>query len=366
MEAKEKKRAFGYFTFLTGWVIVTVVILMIALIWFYRFLENYQKVFDQTRPIVYQNEIMKLFESKDAAQILEQAESVVLGPFEIREHFEEFLNDYLEGKEMTFAPKKGEHTEESPVYVVLADAVPFAIVRLNKKAEMAQYGMPLWEKGSIEILPIEAQDYKLLAPDSVTVTVNGIAVTKEALEQDGIRGDAEEYVEKYIQIPSYSRYDLGQMYREPEIVAVNSAGENVDVVYDEKEHCYKAGFGGDKALRAEMEEYVVQMAVDYAMYMSNDAPNASLDKYFPPGSALLRGIKQNWRHWYDNHLRPEVKNIELQEFIVYSPDAFCAKVYLEQHMYVPYSKKTQIVVTDRPIYFVKIDGAWKVSGIAFR
>ena len=366
MRTKAKKRAFGYFKFLTGWVIFVTAILAVALIWFYTFLKNYQRVYDETRPLLYQNEVMKLFEAGDAAQILAAAKPVALGPFEDQKTFEAFLNTYLEGKTLAFAPKKGEHIEERPVYVVTADAAPLAVVRLKKKAETASYGLPLWETGSIEILPMATENYRLLAPDSVAVTVNGIAVADDVLEEGGIRGGAEEYVEAYVQIPAYSRYDLGQFYGEPEISAVNAAGEAVEVVYDEEEHCYKAGFGGDQALRKEMEDYVIRVATAYAMYMSNDAPGGSLDKYFPKGSKLLKGIKENRRDWYDAHLKPEVKNRELKGFTVYSPEAVCAQVYLEQHMYVPYSKRTEIVITDRPIYFVKIDGEWKVSGISFR
>ena len=366
MKIKEKKRAIGYYTLLTGWVIVLTAVLVEALILFYGFLGNYQKVYDETRPLLYQNEVMKLFEEKNAARIVEAAEPVTLGAFEDQKTFEEFLNGYLAGKKMAFAPKKGEHIEERPVYVVTADEVPLAVVRLKKKAETAPYGLPLWETGSIEILQMPTENYSLLAPDTVTVKVNGIDVTKNAMVESGIHDAAEEYVEAYTQIPTYSRYDLGELHTEPAVLAVNAAGESVEIAYDEKEHCYKAGFGGDQAMQKELEDYVIQVAMDYAMYMSNDAPADVLNKYFPNNSALLRGIKENRRDWYDAHLRPEVKNQELKEYTVYSPEAFCAKVYLEQHMYVPYSGKTEIVVTDRPIYYVKIDGKWKISGIEFR
>lgn len=366
MQTKEKKRAIGYFTFLTGWVIALTVILAAALIWFYGFLKNYQKVYDETRPLLYQNEVMKLFEEKNAARILEAAQPVTLGPFEDQKIFEEFLNGYLEGKQMAFAPKKGEHIEERPVYVVTADEVPLAVVRLKKQAETAAYGLPLWETGSIELLPMETKQFSVLAPDTAMVTVNGIAVTKDALAEDGIHDNAEKYVKDYAQIPTYSRYDLGQFHKEPTVLAVNAAGESVDVTYDEKEHCYKAEFGGNQALQKELNDYVIQMATDYAMYVSNDAPENALDKYFPNGSKLLTGIKGNGRQYYDSHRRPEVKNEEVKAYTVYSPEAFRAEVYLEQHMYVPFSGKTEIVITDRPIYFVKINGEWKVAGIEFR
>ena len=365
MWTRRKKKGRGYWIFLIIWSVLLTAGLVAALTSFYRFLEDYQRVFEETRPLLYQNEVMKIFTEHDVEQILEQANPVELGPFESEEDFALFLNDYLYGKNMDFGTKAGEHIEERPVYVVTADDTPFAVVRLKKKAETAVYGLPLWETGSIELLPMETKEYELIAPSNVTITVNGITVTEDALEESGIRGTAEEYLEAYTQIPSYNRYDLGKFYDDPEIYGVNAAGEFVDISYDEKEHCYRADFGGSESLRAEVEDYVIQVMTDYAMYVSNDLAYNALDKYFPSKSPLLAGIKKNDRKWYDNHRTPEVKNQQMTEFIVYSENAFSAQVYLEQHMYVYFSKKTEIVVTDLHIYFVKIDGAWKVAGIAF-
>ncbi len=366
MRTREKKRGRGYWIFLAGWSILLTAVLAALLTWFYGFLKDYQRVFEETRPALYQNEVMRMFETRDAEKILEQAEPVELGPFESREDFVFFLNGYLSGKNMDFGTKAGEHIEERPVYVVTADEVPFAVVRLRKRAETAAYGLPLWETDRIELLPMATREYGLLAPSTVKVTVNGIPVTEEAMAESGLRGTAEEYLEAYTQIPSYNRYDLGRFYGEPELYGINEAGEPVDISYDEDTHCYRAGFGEDKALREEVEDYVIQVVTDYAMYVSNDAAYNSLDKYFPKRSQLLAGIKKNQREWFDYHLKPEVKNQKMTEFIVYSQDAFSAQVYLEQYMYVPYSKKTEMLATDLHIYFVKIDGAWKVSGIAFK
>lgn len=366
MRTRAKKKGRGYWIFLIVWSVLLTAALAVALTRFYGFLKDYQRVFEETRPLLYQNEVMKLFTARDAETILDQAKPVELGPFESREDFAFFLNNYLSGKDMDFGTKAGEHIEERPVYVVTADDTPFAVVRLKKKAETASYGLPLWETGSIELLPMATKKYELIAPSTVTVTVNGFTVTGDVLEESGIRGTAEEYLEAYTQIPSYNRYDLGSFYDDPEIYGVNEAGEFVDISCDEKEHCYRAGFGGSEVLREEVEDYVIKVMTDYAMYVSNDMAYNALDKYFPSKSPLLAGIKKNDRKWYDNHRKPEVKNEKITEFIVYSENAFSAQVYLEQHMYVYFSKKTEIVVTDLHVYFVKIDGTWKVSNIAFK
>lgn len=363
---KTKKKIKKYWIFLIIWSVLLTVVLAVALVRFYRFLGDYQSVFEETRPALYQqNEVMTVFETRDAEQILNLADPVELGPFESRENFVDFLNDYLAGKEIGFGTKEGEHIEERPVYVVTVDGMPFAKVRLRKGSETAVYGLPLWETDSVELLLQTTKEYELIAPSTVSVTVNGIAVTEAALEESGIRGTAERYTETYAQIPSYNRYNLGAFYGEPVVSGINAAGEPVDISYDEREHCYQAAFGGDADMQGMVEDYVLQMAEDYAMYISNDAAYNALDKYFPQGSELLAGIKSNTREWYDAHRRPEVQNQKITEFIAYSEDAFSAQVYLEQYMYVPYSQKTEMVVTDLHIYFVKIDGEWKVSGIAF-
>lgn len=366
MRVREKKKGRGYWIFLIVWSVLLTAVLAVALAWFYGFLKDYQSVFEETRPLLYQNEVMQMFTACDAEQILEAAEPVELGPYEDREHFENFIKDYLSGKEIDFGTKKGEHIEERPVYVVMADEEPFAVVRLKKKAETADYGLPLWETDSIELLPMPTKEYTLLVPSTVTVTVNGLPVTEETMEESGIRGTAEEYLETYTQIPSCNRYHLGQFYGEPVLYGINEAGEPVDIAYNADEHCFEADFGGNQELQASVEDYVIQVVADYAMYVSNDAEYSALDKYFPTNSRLLNGIKETQRKWFDYHLKPEIKNQEITEFIAYSQDAFSAQVYLEQHMYVPFSKKTEIVTTDMHFYFVKIDGEWKVSGIAFK
>ena len=139
----------------------------------------------------------------------------------------------------------------------------------------------------------------------------------------------------------------------------------MEVEYDSGKYAYKVDFGGDSELQEGVEEFAVQAVMDYANYVSNDAPYGALDKYFPAGSELLTGIKKNQREWFDYHLTPEIKNQKMTSFTAFTEDAFSARVYLEQYMYVPFSKKTEMLVTDLDVYFVNQNGFWKIAGIAF-
>lgn len=360
-----KKSGRVFWKLLAVWCLFLAAVSAAALMWFYHFLGDYQRVYEQTRPALYLEELMEKFRARDVGWLLEQAVPVELGPYEGEEELAAFLEDYLAGKDMDYGTKAGEYIEERPVYVVTADKAPFAVVQLKKRTAVADYGLPLWETDRIELLPLPAPEYRLLVPSTVEVTVNGRPVTRKSLEESGIQGDAERYLQEYVSIPTYNRYNLGKCYQEPEISGVNAAGEAVEVTYDSKKGCYVAGFGSDEALRESVEEYVIQVVTDYALYLCNDlAPNA-LDKYFPWRSQLLAGIKRSPIEYFADHRNMEVKNQRMSDFTVYSEYAFSARVYLEQSMLVLYSGKTETLVTDVELYFVKLNNSWKVAGIAF-
>lgn len=363
MNTKPKKKI--YWIFLIIWSVVLCLVLAGALVWFYGFLKNYQKVYDETRPKLFMDRTLELFTGKDVDGILQVSKPVELGPLEGEEQLKAYLRERLDGKVISYGTKAGEHIEERPVYVVTADEEPVAVVRLKKQAESAEYGLPLWELNNMELLVTPGKERVLSAPSTVTVLVNGRELTEDMIVEEGIADERAAHFNGYAEIPTYTRYKLGSFLCEPVVEATNFAGEAVEAEYDSGKYAYKVDFGGDSELQEGVEEFAVQAVMDYANYVSNDAPYGALDKYFPAGSELLTGIKKNQREWFDYHLTPEIKNQKMTSFTAFTEDAFSARVYLEQYMYVPFSKKTEMLVTDLDVYFVNQNGFWKIAGIAF-
>ncbi len=351
--------------FLLIWCLCLTMVLAAALVAFYCFLVDYQNTYDHTRPKLAMDAMLPIFEEVEIDRIIAYVGEVKPGDFENETHVKEYYRSFLEGKTISYREKAGEHIEERPVYVVTADSEPFAVVRLKKQDETAKYGLPLWEIREVELVEKPAWEYTVLIPENVEVTINGVTVTGEMAAETGIECRETKYFNGYAQIPTYNKYCLRSIYAKPEMKAVNAFGEATEVSFDEKERCYTVGIGGNEALRAELEDYILQAVTDYAMYVSNDAEYSALDKYFPKGSALLEGIKKNQREWFDVHQKPEIKNRELKEFRAYSEEAVGARVYLEQYMYVPFSGKTEVLITDINVYFVKQKDNWKITGIAF-
>jgi hypothetical protein len=271
----------------------------------------------------------------------------------------------LTGKTIAYDTLAGEHTEDRPAYVVTCDNEPFAIIRFQKQSTAAAYGLPLWEIKDVEWLVKQKEGYTVSAPVGVTLKVNGVVVSEDSAVETGIQHERARYFEGYAEIPSYNKYSVGHIYGEPVIEATNAYGAKLNVTLDEKNKNYVVDFGTNEALKAEVSDYMIQFAADYAQYISNDTSKNYIDHYFPKGSALLKGIKDNPRHYYDEHKKPEIKNGQMKELVVYDDDTVCAHVYVEQHMYVYYSQKTEVVVTDLKVFFYKSGVKWLVSGIAF-
>ena len=357
-----------YWIFMAVWTIGCICASVIFLDWFYCFLKEYQQVYDETRPKVMMDEIVTEFDEADVEWILDNSNPIALSAFEEEDTLKQYISDFMKGKKVSYKTKAGEHIEERPVYVVTLENEPFAVVRLEKQEVAAKFGHPLWQLKEIELLVTPRVNRTIVAAENATVSVNGILLSDEYITETTEENEKAYYYAAFpdqVTLPGYKTYKIENLFTEPEVTAVNFLGESMNVVYEEKEKTYRADFGMSESLKQEVEEYVIKFMKDYSMYTSNDLGYSGLDKYFPKGSEILKGLKNGSRNWFDDHKKPEIMNEELKDLVLFTDNAFSARVYLEQYMYVPFSGRIELLVTDLNVYYIKLDGEWKVSGIAF-
>jgi len=337
----------------------------IALIFFNNFLKDYQEVYTTTRPSVEMDTQLSMFSAENMNELMNHLTNVDLSTDDLKTQFKTGGEMLFSGKTIAYDILKDEHTEDRPAYVVTCDDEPIAVLRFQKQATAEKYGLPLWEVKGIEWLVSQNEGYTVSAPSGVTLKVNGLTLNEDSAIETGIQHERARYFAGCAEIPSYNKYSIGHIYGEPIIEATNAYGDTLEVTLDEKNKNYVVEFGTSQALLEESGEYMMQFIIDYAQYITNDTSYSYLDHYFPYGSALLQGIKNNPRHYYAEHKTPEIKNAELKELVIYDDDTACAHGYLEQHMLIYYSGKTKVVVTDINVFFFKDGDTWKVSGIAF-
>ncbi len=336
-----------------------------ALIWFHGFLKDYQTVYNETRPKVEMDAKLPLFSGDNLDEIMDYIVGAEFTTEDVKTQFKVGANALTSGKKLSYDFLSGEHTEDRPAYVVTCDDEPLAVIRFKKQETTAKYGLPLWEIKSVNWLVDSKEGYTVSAPVGVTLKINGVTINEDSAVETGIQHDRARYFKGYAEIPSYNKYSIDHIYGEPIIEATNAYGDNLAVTLDEKTKTYVVEFGTNETLREEVEDYVIQFAIDYAQYITNDTSYNYLDHYFPKGSALLKGIKDNPRQYYAYHKTPVISNEELREFTNYDDDTICARVYLEQDMLIYWSGKIKHIVTDVNVFFFKDGDKWKVSGIAF-
>ena len=117
----------------------------------------------------------------------------------------------------------------------------------------------------------------------------------------------------------------------------------------------------------DLAEYAISFTSTFANYISQDAGDRALDKYFPSGSQTLSYIKRNSsRDLYTRHGSVSINNEEIKDCIVFSDDVVYMEVYVEQWMEMYWgSDEPEVLPTDAHVYFVKIDGKWYVGGIQY-
>lgn len=362
--AKPKTHYFR--TFLILWLGFLSIAIAFALDYFYDFLDSYETAYQASLPYHTMDSIMQSFYNMDMDAIYKmQTDLPVITKFETEEDVKLYMADLLEDKTLSYE-QASNYSEDFPEYRILADGYVVAAVSLRKsKTDHLEYDFPVWYISSFTFYTQPLEYFNIEIPENYTVFVNGIELDNEYFTS---RTSPMEnmYVEPYQTLPDIKTYQGDGLYLAPTVTVVNNFGVEYVVLPEETTGNYIIPFASDCPDADTMKAYAVEVVTTYANYISNDTPANALDPYFPTDSTLLPLIKANTsRQYYTSHRTPEIQNVEIREFTVFNENAFYCEVYLEQSMVISSWQDPEIVPTDGRFYFVKIDGEWKVSAIAY-
>ena len=176
-----------------------------------------------------------------------------------------------------------------------------------------------------------------------------------------------QYVDPYAVIPGTANYQVTGLYQKPVVTAKDFLGNDCGLVYDENTDTYTVDFIKEFDGYEDLSSFAISFASTFANYISQDAGNHALDKYFPSGSKALSYIKRNSsRDLYTSHGNVSIHNEEIKDCIVFSENVVYMEVYVEQWMEMYWgADEPEVLPTDAHVYFVKIDGKWLVGGIQY-
>lgn len=367
-ETVKPRKMSGFTKGLLIWLVVLIVVICAGLIWFNGFTSRYEELYQASLPYHQADKILELLTARDLEAVWNLMENKPkVTEFENDAYVKKYVEDLVKGKELTYKQTEN-FTENDPEYYICTDKYIIARLKLAEdETQHPKYGFKAWKIGVLEFYTAADNNLKISVPDTFKLSVNGKEVPSNYKVQEGIEAEENKYLNPYASLPNRSVYEIKGLYEEPVIKVTDAEGNEAKTVRDKTTGEYKVVYEAELSDKEEVEKFAIKFTTDFANFISQDAANNALDKYFPKNSKTLKDIKRNSsREWYTKHGKVDIKNEQIKEFTVYSKDIVYVEAYVEQHMEMFWgSKEREVVKTTARLYLCRIDGAWKVAGIKY-
>ena len=364
-----KKKLNFFLVFLISWLVLVTAFIAWFLLRFNSFASMYEAEYEDSLPYHTAEAITQKFNDHDVDFIVANMTSKpVVTAFEEETVVKEYVESMINGKSFVYVETDSSREDEPEYYIKTDEGVLVARIELKEDKSVSRpYGFKSWEQESLEFFTAASFDVDVTAPETYTVYINGVEVTDDYLEGEIVPSELTQYVDPYAVIPGTAKYLVKGLYKRPTVTAVDYLGNECECVYDSQNDKYIVGFIKDFEGREELEEFAISFTSTFANYISQDAGNYALDKYFPSGSSALSYIKRNSsRELYTRHGAVSIHNEEIKDVIVYSDEVVYMEIYVEQWMEMYWgSDEPEVIPTDAHVYFVYINDRWLVGGIQY-
>ncbi|WP_027436940.1 hypothetical protein [Lachnospira multipara] len=265
--------------------IVIIVIMCIIAVW--GVLWEYLTVYEKSRPESLVQEYVDELNKSDIKNIKKYI-SVDLTEFETEQNFETVFKNELVG-EWSYNKKIGDGSADEPAYYLLKDGKKKGVIRLSKKDKKAAFNMPIYEVASIEGIVDEARTVTIKAPGNATVSVNNIELGDTYVTSNDEAVVDLEYVEDYVEMPTYKTYTLNGIYGNLNVKVVAGVtkeelkAENV-VTENDKTVMYEYSFDCSNEFITSVEERVKSYIHEYIDYVLRTQKVDTITSYVLSGS----------------------------------------------------------------------------------
>lgn len=367
---KPKQKISKFTKALILWLILLTVVIAGFLVWFKGFLGKYEEIYQSSLPYHIADNTIEMFAKQDLDGIWGLVKNKPTHTeFETEGTIKKYLKDLISNKEFTYQPTE-DYAENSPEYYIISEKTIIAKLKLAEdETNKLPYGFKNWKADDLEFYSAANNKFKITLPEGYKLTVNGIEVPIAYRTQQDLEPEENKYLKPHAELPKMCVYEAEGLFAEPVIKVTDTEGKEAKAEKDKTTGEYKVNVRSECSDKdkKEIEKFGIKFTTDFANFISQDAGNYALDKYFPKNSKALRDIKRNSsREWYTRHGKVDVKNEQVKDFICYTKDIVYIEVYVEQHMEMFWgSKEREVVKTTAHLYLARINGSWKVAGIRY-
>lgn len=362
-KAALKRSRKRFIIFLGAWSGALILIIAILLFNFYRFLEDYEKVYNESLPYHVMDDFMEEFTPLDVEDLYTKlSDKPVISEFETEENVENYYRKLIDAKEIAYTEDR-DSTDKNPIYLLTADNYVFGKVSMSQEDEKRSYDLPIYRIDDFEMYSEPEWSVNVQAFDNCEVYVNDILVSPEYVSRIDL--NPEKHFEEFTTLPLKKYYKVSGLYEQPSIKVINSFGEEVIPELNNSTGIYETPFTAPKEIEDEMLEFAKDAVSVYAQVVCREVNDSALDKIFTKNNMIVKEIKSNSGNlkYFPNHVTKETED-EVIEFIPYSEDAFYCEIKHTQHMLI-YGVRPKDVETDARFYYYKENGSWKVCAMIF-
>lgn len=364
---RDKKFKMSFKKGLLIYAVVALLLLFIGLTFFWRFIGNYE----ESMPVHGMEKVIKYFKNADITQLMTENDDNIINEFEgnssDKNIIAEKYNEYLKNKKIDFK-KANNYTDKKPVYVVTADDVKVANVRLISKKKNSS-NFKIWEFGSIDISDFyknifKTTDIKIQVPKGTEVTINGKTAAESYITKTEQIEELKPLLEYVANLPDMVTYEIKGFTTEPEVKAVLN-GEELKLTSEK--NTYTGTFTATEEFISEVNEYVDKVVVAYAKNFIN--VEKKILPYIMKNSELYASVKSATTAWYpDSEIKSyDFAEKEISNYQVYSEDCFsCDVKYTIDISFRPSYKVEDPTETGNfKWFFTKKDGTWYLTSMQY-
>ena len=347
MIKKKKKRLLDSRFYRVYFVVVAAA--LVAILVFTVWLMGYQREYESAQPIYVAQDVARLFEQKDFADLyaLDSAAERVSGGD--RDAYVENLTELAAGKDVQWSEGFSE-TDDRHTYNVTLDGDRFASFTLVKSGRATRRGHPLWTLGyvttnvAVEETPVEtpeptsaptpapAAQVRVTALRGYTVYVDGVALTVENSAMTEKPLYEEGFLPENVGNPVLVTYEYGVPDAAAPEVVVTDTFQSPMPLKQTAENTWVCGMTESEAFKSQFAEASLTLAKNIAKYTSKDGSKDAILKYCAK-DCPARTVFNNLSNQYATpHSQVTFQNENVGEFYQLSDDCFTCRVTFDYLM----------------------------------
>ena len=292
---KNGKKLDFFLVFLICWLVLVTGFVAWFLLRFNDFAASYEEQYQKSLPYHTAAVITEHFNNHDVDYIISRmAQKPAVTAFEDETTVRDYVASLIEGKTFIYSETENFRDDAPEYYIKTSEGLIVArAILAEDKSQTLPYGFKAWYESNIEFYTAASNGFNITAPKTFKVYVNGVELNAANSTCTLIESELNQYVEPYATIADNVNYQGNGLYVRPVVTAVDYLGNECVCTYDGSEDTYTVEYPSDFDEYEDLEEYAIKFTSTFANYISQDAGDTALDKYFPKGSQTLSYIKRN-------------------------------------------------------------------------